>query len=114
MKWSTLLPTESIGIRLTADQVVPSVEVDITMSLAVPPGSKRRSCHTTNTSPSPLISAEGRAEVRKPPELAWVVRKEISTDASQDAPPLWDVKDRMSLLPTITPFTRIRMPSKGT
>jgi len=47
MKWSTLLPTGSSGMRLTGDQVVPSPELLSTMSLAVPPGSKRLSCHTT-------------------------------------------------------------------
>jgi hypothetical protein len=36
-----------MGIRVTGDQVVPSVEVLMTMSLALPPGSKRLSCQTT-------------------------------------------------------------------
>ena len=47
MKWSMLLAIGSIGIRVTGDQLVPSVEVLNTMSLAVPPDSKRLSCHTT-------------------------------------------------------------------
>ena len=32
MKWSTVLVTESIGTRWTADHVVPFVEVTYTMS----------------------------------------------------------------------------------
>ena len=40
MKWSTVLVTASIGTRVTADHVVPLVDVLITMSLEVQPGAE--------------------------------------------------------------------------
>ena len=46
MKWSTPLPTGSIGIRLTAFQASPS-ELEKTMSLALQLGSNRQSSHAT-------------------------------------------------------------------
>jgi hypothetical protein len=47
MKWSTPLPTGSIGIRLTAFQASPSLELEKTMSLALQLGSNRQSSHAT-------------------------------------------------------------------
>jgi hypothetical protein len=47
MKWSTPLPIGSTGMRVTGDQLVPSVDVLKTRSLVVQPGSKRQSGHVT-------------------------------------------------------------------
>lgn len=46
-KWSTLLPTGSMGMRATDVQVRPSVLVVMTMSLAEHEVSKRQSAQTT-------------------------------------------------------------------
>ena len=47
MKWSTPLVVASIGTRVTAVQVVPLVEVEYTMSLALQPERNRQSCQAT-------------------------------------------------------------------
>src|SRR5215510_489954 len=94
MKWSTLLPTGSSGIRLSGDQVVPSAELLSTMSLALPPGSKRLSCHTTYTTPAAFISADGSGEVRKP-GTSCDATVEIRTERFQVRPPSSEVKARM-------------------
>ena len=47
MKWSTPLVVASIGIRVTADQVMPFGEVVMTMSFAGQPDRKRQSCQAT-------------------------------------------------------------------
>ena len=47
MKWSTPLPTASIGTRATALQLTPSLERLNTMSLAEHFGSKRQSSQAT-------------------------------------------------------------------
>ena len=67
MKWSTVLVTASMGTRVTADHVRPSVEVVMTMSFAVQPLRNRQSCHATYTTPWGSISAEGRGLVRRLP-----------------------------------------------
>ena len=47
MKWSTPEVVASIGTRLTALQVVPSVDVEYTMSLAGQPDRNRQSSQAT-------------------------------------------------------------------
>src|SRR5215469_5065348 len=93
MKWSTLLPTGSIGIRVTFDQVVPSADVLSTMSLAVS-FSKRESCQATYTTPAALISAEGNGEVRSPATRCLLII-ETFTEVFHVAPPLSEVNARI-------------------
>ena len=69
MKWSTPLATGSIGIRWTALQFTPSLDVLKTMSLAVHLGSKRQSSHATYALPAASISAVGNGLVLRPPEF---------------------------------------------
>src|SRR2546423_4840818 len=90
MKWSTPLPTPSIGTRLTALQFTPSAELLRTMSFALHFGSKRQSSHATYALPSASISALGSGLVRRPPELAWKLIFEIGTSLDQVAPPSVD------------------------
>src|SRR5579862_1281763 len=92
MKWSTPLPTGSIGIRVTLVQVVPFVEVVITRSFAAQLVSKRQSCQTTYTFPDPSISAEGSALERMLPASAWLWIFVTVTVVPQVVPPSVEVK----------------------
>src|SRR5664279_1227652 len=68
MKWSTPLPIGSAGIRVTGDQVIPSLDVVITMSFTAQFGaSNRQSCHTTYTLPFLSISADTKGPARSFP-----------------------------------------------
>src|SRR3954452_11091774 len=87
MKWSTPLPTASIGIRLTALQFTPSAELLKTMSLAEHFGSNPQSSQATYTLPAASISALGSGLVRSPPEFGWNRIFEISNSFDQVAPP---------------------------
>src|SRR5205823_2708987 len=92
MKWSTPLPTASMGTRLTALQCSPSPELLRTMSFAVHRGSKRQSSQATYTLPAASISALGNGLVRSPPEFGWKLILEIGTSLDQVAPPSVDRK----------------------
>src|SRR4029453_17739664 len=89
MKWSTALPTGSIGMRLTAAQFTPSVEVEKTMSLDLQLRRKRQSCQATYTLPAPSTSAEGNTYLppRRPPATTWRRIGVTCTIADQLAPP---------------------------
>src|SRR5690242_7065133 len=106
MKWSTVLPTASIGMRVTADHVVPFVDVLITMSFDEQPDRKRQSCHTTYTLPCGSISADGIGSVRRLPATPWSVTLATFTLLPQLLPPSVETKERMppklALVGTIT------------
>src|SRR5919197_2134435 len=89
MKWSTVLPTGSIGMRVTADQVSPSVEVEKTTSLERQLRRKRQSCQATYTLPVASTSAEGSTYLppRRPPATTWRRIGVTCTIADQLAPP---------------------------
>src|SRR5919198_121887 len=95
MKWSTPLPTPSIGIRLTALQCTPSDDVLRTMSFAAHPGSKRQSSHAAYALPAASISAVGSGLVRRPPEFGWKLILEIAVSLDHVAPPSLDWKAAM-------------------
>src|SRR5439155_12772587 len=63
----------SIGMRWTADQVEPFVEVTKTRSFVEHPLRKRQSSQTTKIFPSPPISAEGSGPLRIPPGSVFAV-----------------------------------------
>src|SRR5690349_23950056 len=60
-------PPGSAGIRCTAVQVEPLVEVVYTRSFVVQPARKRQSSQTRRILPSPEISAEGSGPLRRFP-----------------------------------------------
>jgi hypothetical protein len=78
-KWSTVLPTASIGIRVFGVQVCPSVDVLITMSFDEQPERNWQSCQTTYTFPAPSTSAEGSGGSRMPTTLriVWLATKTV-------------------------------------
>src|SRR6184192_3094909 len=88
VKWSILLPTGSIGMRFGAVHERPLVEVLITISLALQPGSNRQSYQTTYTLPEASTSAEGRSGLRMNEGSKKVNRSAILTVLLQLAPPL--------------------------
>ena len=73
MKWSTTLDVGSIGMRWTADHVVPLSDVTKTRSFVEQPARKRQSSQTTKILPPPSISAEGRGPLRMPPGSVFAV-----------------------------------------
>src|ERR1700738_4426975 len=96
MKWSTVLVVASMGMRVTAVQLVPFVEVENTMSLAGQPERKRQSCPATYTFPDASISAVGRPwPSRRPPLTVWELMEATATLLFQEAPPLVEVKARI-------------------
>src|SRR4051794_7617912 len=95
-KWSTVLLVASIGIRATVLQVVPLVDVLMTMSSRAPPR-KRESCQTTYTRPAPSISADGSGPLRRPPGTVCADTEAIVTGLVQLAPPLVERKARMDV-----------------
>ncbi|MFI9158249.1 hypothetical protein [Kitasatospora aureofaciens] len=98
MKWSTLLVVASIGTRVTADQVLPSVVVEYTMSLAGQPERNRQPCQATWTLPLASISAEGRpSPSRRLPATADEETLATRTVEPQELPPLVEVKERIEL-----------------
>src|SRR5712691_772792 len=101
MKWSTPLPTASIGTRAIADQFTPSLDELKTMSLAGHPGSNVQSSQATNTLPAPSISAEGRGDVRRSPATRWKLMVAIVTALVRVAPPSVDPKAAILARPSI-------------
>src|SRR3954469_5513670 len=95
MKWSTPLPTGSIGTRLTALQCSPSAELLKTMSLAVQLGSKRQSSQATYVVPVRSISALGSGLVRRSPATGWKLIFEIADWLDHVAPPSLELKAAM-------------------
>src|SRR5947208_8129566 len=90
MKWSTVLVTSSIGTRVTADHLTPSVDVLNTMSLAEQLARKRQSSHATYTLPAPSISAVGSGLVRSPPATPRKRTLLTSIPLVHDCPPSVD------------------------
>ena len=112
MKWSTPLPTPSIGTRRTALQCTPSLELPRTMSFAAHFGSKRQSSHATYTLPSASISALGSGLVRRPPEFGWNLIFETENSFDQVAPP--SVERKAPILPLRLSKGTITVPSGWT
>src|SRR6478672_4070428 len=98
MKWSIPLLAGSIGIRVTSNQLWPSVEVLNTMSLAEHFARNRQSSHATYTLPAASISAVGKGLVRSPPATGWNRMLDTETPLVQDVPP--SVEVNASILPS--------------
>src|SRR5262245_14166578 len=105
MKWSTVLLVGSIGIRALGVHAMPSVEVDMTMSLELQPVRKLQSCQTTKTLPWPSTSAEGRGDVRRLPATPCSLTLAIATEACQVAPPSIERNERMLAPPSYGTIT---------
>src|SRR4029453_3988652 len=89
MKWSTVLFGGSIGMRTGEVQVVPLVEVLMTMSFEEQPARKRQSGQTTESFPGRAAPVEGRyVGVRTPPATPCVMRLAMGVVRVQDCPPL--------------------------
>ena len=101
MKWSTPLPTLSIGTRDGPDQFTPSLEVLKTMSLAGQPGSKVQSSQATKTLPAPSISAVGSGDVRRSPATEWKLMGAIVTALVRVRPPSVEPKAEIFARPSI-------------
>src|SRR6266496_5165915 len=84
-----------MGMRVTALQVFPSVELLITMSLEEQPERKRQSDHTTKTLPPPSMLTEGKLGLRKPPATKWEEMPEITWLRPQLVPPLVELNTSM-------------------
>src|SRR5579859_2400077 len=97
MKWSTPLPTLSAGIRCTAVQLVPLLEVLMTISLALQPLSNLQSDQTTKTLPAPSISAVISEPERIFPASVWWLIDATVTVLLQLVPPLVEVKARTAV-----------------
>src|SRR5262245_53587331 len=91
-KWSTVLVLASIGTRVTADQVVPFVDVLNTMSFSRHPRRKRQSDQATKTRPAPSISALGSGPERKPAASVCSRIVAMRTTLVHDAPPFVETK----------------------
>src|SRR5437899_10019860 len=87
MKWSTLLPTGSMGILATGVHVIPSDEELITMSLAPQPDSNRQSYQVATMGPGCLADVEGRSGVRRPPWTLCAVWLATTTGDNHELPP---------------------------
>src|SRR5947207_2550128 len=108
MKWSTVLVTSSIGTRVTADHLTPSVDVLNTMSLAEQLTRKRQSSHATYTFPEPSISAVGNGLVRRPPATVWNAIRETVAARLQLCPPL--VERNAEIVPVVVSNGTITVP----
>src|SRR6185437_15439660 len=99
MKWSTVLVVASIGMRLTADQLVPVLlsECVITRSLRRHEVRKRQSDQTTYTVPALSISAEGKGPSRRLPATVWCEIVVIVVMALQVLPPSVECKAPMAV-----------------
>src|ERR1035437_4129528 len=91
-----------MGMRVTALQVLPSVDVLMTMSLEAQPERKRQSDHTTKTLPAPSILTEGKLGLRKPAATKWLEMLAMAWVLPQLIPPLVELN------------TSMPPPSKGT
>src|ERR1017187_8479168 len=91
-----------MGMRVTALQVLPSVEELMTMSLEAQPERKRQSDHTTKTLPAPSMLADGRLGLRRPAATKWFWMLAMAWLLPQLTPPLLELK------------TSMPPPSKGT
>src|SRR5207244_8631032 len=91
MKWSTVLLVGSIGMRWTADHVVPLVDVTKTRSFVEHPLRKRQSSQTTKIFPSPDTSAEGSGPLRMPPGSAFAVIEVIAKAWPKLTPPFVEI-----------------------
>src|SRR5438128_2359923 len=100
MKWSTVLLTPSMGMRCTADQVAPLVDVARTMSLAGQPVRNLQSCHVRYTVPAASISALGSGSERNPPATLWSACDATRTLEPHVAPPSDDTNERIWLVPS--------------
>src|SRR5947209_18915949 len=91
MKWSTVLDVGSIGMRCTAEHVVPFWDVTKTRSFVEQPLRKRQSSQTTKMVPSPATSAEGSGPLRMPPGSTFAVIEVIVVTLPKLPPPFVDV-----------------------
>src|SRR5271165_232516 len=107
MKWSTVLEVASMGMRVTAVQVTPSIDVLYTRSFVEQLAGivrKRQSSHTTQTVPAPSTAADGKGPLRIPPASLWTCMFEIVPGALQLSPPLLETKADMRVVkPVPTP-----------
>src|SRR5919198_4620796 len=94
MKESTELVVVPIGMRTGAVQVVPSVDVLMTMSFSAQPERKRQSDQTTYTFPAASISAEGSVGERMPPASLWFEIVAIVAAFVQVTPPSDETRER--------------------
>src|SRR2546429_6975322 len=110
MKRSTVLDVGSIGMRCTAENVVPFWDVTKTRSFVEQPLRKRQSSQTTKIVPSPATSAEGRGLLRMPPGSTFAVIDVIVNALPKLTPPFVDlvnpsaVSDALSSGTTTLPF----------
>src|SRR5207244_6360426 len=110
MKWSTVLVVGSIGMRFTADHVVPFWDDTKTRSLVEHPLRKRQSSQTTKMVPSPATSAEGSGPLRMPPGSFAAEMDVIVVTTPKLTPPFVDlvnpseVSDALSSGTTTLPF----------
>src|SRR5579859_1729902 len=81
-----------MGIRVTALQFTPSVEVLYTKSFVEQFARKRQSSHTTQIVPVPSIAAEGSGPLRIPPASRWVCTSAIVPGAIHVVPPSVELK----------------------
>src|SRR5215467_9783928 len=88
MKWSAPLLVASIGTRVTADHVTPSLDELYTMSFDLPARRNRLSSQATNTLPAPSISAVGSGPERRLPATVCEWIRAIVVTSVQLAPPL--------------------------
>src|SRR5579863_5522564 len=98
-----------MGMRVTALQFTPSVEVLYTKSLVEQLGfaRNRQSSHTVQTVPAPSTAADGNGPLRIPPASAWNCTFAMVTGAVQVRPPSPEIKADMlfvSMGTTTVPF----------
>src|SRR5690242_9867395 len=109
MKWSTVLVVASIGMRVTADQVVPRVLVDLlyTISLRGHEVRKRQSAQATYTVPAPSISALGSGPSRRLLATVWCRMVAMVVVELHVTPPLveWNAPTAVSLALSIGTIT---------
>src|SRR5256714_13884202 len=110
MKWPPVLFVASMGMRCTADHVVPFWDVTKTRSFVEHPLRKRQSSQTTKMVPSPATSADGSGPLRMPPGSTFAVIDEIVNALPKLTPPFVDlvnpsaVSDALSSGTTTLPF----------
>src|SRR5438067_2453440 len=110
MKWLTTLFVGSIGMRWTADHVVPLSDVTKTRSFVEQLARKRQSSQTTKILPSPASSAEGSGPLRIPPGSVFAVIDVIVNACPKLTPPFVEivnpsaVSDALSSGTTTFPF----------
>ena len=93
-----MLVTTSIGMRTGAVQVVPLLDVLITMSFVVQPARKLQSYHTSYTLPAASTSAPSTSSERMPPAGVCFAIVATLNGPVKLAPPLVDLNAWMELV----------------